>query len=196
VFERVVLGVDPGIATTGLAVVALRDRRPVLVWAATVRTASDLGEGGRLRMVYGAVRDAISEHHPEAVAVERLMWGRNVGSAMAVARATGVVLLAAADAGVSVDEYPPLEVKMAVTGIGNAGKDQVRSALVRMHELEDVPAQPDAADAVAVGLCHLMQSPLRRMHREAARADVAEAFAKVTPIAAAARRRAVRWDQE
>jgi crossover junction endodeoxyribonuclease RuvC len=193
VFERVVLGVDPGIATAGLAVVAEEDRRPVLVWARTVRTPADLEEGGRLRRLYGAVRDALSEHSPATMAVERLMWGRNVGSAMTVARATGVVLLAAADAGVPVEEYPPLEVKMAVTGIGNAGKDQVRAALVRTHGLAGVPDQPDAADAVAVALCHLTQSPLRRLQREAARSDVEEALAKVTPLALAGRRRTPRW---
>jgi crossover junction endodeoxyribonuclease RuvC len=195
VFERAVLGVDPWIATAGLAVVAERDRRPALVWATTVRTPSGLEESHRLRTLYGAVHDAIAEHRPEGLAIERLMWGRNVGSAMSVARATGVVLLAAADAGIPVDEYPPLEVKMAVTGIGNAGKDQVRAALVRTHGLEDVPAQPDAADAVAVALCHLTQSPLRRLHRQAARRNVEEALAKVTPLALAGRRRAPRWDE-
>lgn len=195
-FERVVLGVDPGIATAGLAVLGERNRRPELIWARSVRTPSGLDEPARLRLLYRAVRDALTEHHPESMAVERLMWGRNVGSAMTVARATGVVLLAAADAGVQVDEYPPLEVKMAVTGIGNAGKDQVRTALVRTHRLDGVPAQPDAADAVAVALCHLTQSPLRRLHREAARADVTEALAKVTPLALAARRRLPRWDPE
>ena len=194
-FERAVLGVDPGIATAGLAVVALEGREIVLVWSTTVRTPAGLDEAMRLRTLYGAVRDALAEHHPESVAVERLMWGRNVGSAMSVARATGVVLLAAADAGLPVDEYPPLEVKMAVTGIGNAGKDQVRAALIRTHGLEDVPSQPDAADAVAVALCHLTQSPLRRLHRDAARANVQEALAKVTPLALAGRRRAPRWDE-
>jgi crossover junction endodeoxyribonuclease RuvC len=196
VFERAVLGVDPGIATAGLAVVAERDRKPVLVWSFTVRTAAGLDESVRLRVLYGAVRDAIAEHRPGGLAVERLMWGRNVGSAMSVARATGVVLLAAADAGIPVDEYPPLEVKMAVTGFGNAGKDQVHAALIRTHGLQEVPAQADAADAVAVALCHLTQSPLRRLHREAARSDVREALAKVTPLAAAGRRRSARWDAE
>jgi len=196
VFERAVLGVDPGIATAGLAVVAMEGRATVLVWSTTVRTSAGVDEALRLRVLYGAVRDALAEPHPESVAVERPMWGRNVGSAMSVARATGVVLLAAADAGLPVDEYPPLEVKMAVTGIGNAGKDQVRQALLRTHGLKDVPAQPDAADAVAVALCHITQSPLRRLHREAARADVAEALAKVTPLAMAGRRRQPRWDAE
>jgi len=161
----VVLGVDPGLAATGLAVVETIDRRPRVAWAYTVRTPSGLPESLRLRLLYAQVRDAISEHNPDALALERVMWGRNVGSAMSVARATGVAMLAAADAGLTVDEYAPLEVKMAVAGVGNAGKDQVRRALVRMHGLAGVPEQPDAADAVAVALCHLQQSRMRDVVR-------------------------------
>jgi crossover junction endodeoxyribonuclease RuvC len=112
------------------------------------------------------VVDAVRDHRPEAVAVERLMWGRNVGSAMGVARATGVILLAAAEAGVAVFEYAPLEVKMAVTGNGAAGKREVRTALERIHGVADLPREADAADAVAVAVCHLGQS---RALREAAR---------------------------
>ena len=93
------------------------------------------------------------------------MWGRNVGSAMSVARATGVVLLAAAEAGVPVEEYAPLEVKMAVAGVGNAPKDLIRRALERTHRLTDVPREPDAADAVAVAFCHLQESRLRKAVR-------------------------------
>ena len=107
-------------------------------------------------------------HHPEALAVERLLWGRNTGSAMHVARASGVVMLAAAQAGVPVFEYAPLEVKMAVTGVGNASKEQVRKGLSFLLGAAHVPRQPDAADAVAVALCHLQQSPLRRLERSGA----------------------------
>jgi crossover junction endodeoxyribonuclease RuvC len=81
---------------------------------------------------------------------------------MSVARASGVVLLAAAEAGVPVREYAPLEVKMAVAGSGSAGKAQVRTALRRLHGLSEVPDDADAADAVAVALCHLSQSPALR----------------------------------
>jgi crossover junction endodeoxyribonuclease RuvC len=88
-------------------------------------------------------------------------------SALQVARATGVVLLAAAEAGLTVDEYGPLEVKMAITGYGNADKAQVREALTRFHGLEHVPTDPDAADAVAVALCHLTQTRLKRAARAA-----------------------------
>jgi len=170
VFEGAVLGVDPGLAVTGLAAVRSGGGGPQVLWSGTLRTPSDLAESLRLRRVYGAVREAISEHGVAAVAVERVMWGRNVGSALTVARATGVILLAAADAGVPVEEYAPLEVKMAVTGVGNAGKDQVRRALAMTHGLSGVPAQADAADAVAVALCHVTQSKMRQLVRGSARA--------------------------
>jgi crossover junction endodeoxyribonuclease RuvC len=167
VFDSCVLGVDPGLTKLGLAVVGPRGRRPELAFVETVRTASDLAEPERLRIIHDAIRDAIAEHRPESVAVERVMWNTNQRSALHVARATGVVLLAAAEAGLPVEEYGPLEVKMAVTGQGNADKAQVRDALARLHGLRDVPTQADAADAVAVALCHLAQSRLRRAARVA-----------------------------
>ena len=160
-----VLGVDPGLAVAGLAALASSGGRMEILWSDTVRTPSDLAEPLRLRRLHAAVRDAISEQRAEAVAIERVMWGRNVGSAMSVARATGVVLLAAADAGVPVEEYAPLEVKMAVTGVGNAPKETLRRALKRMHGLEGVPSEPNAADAVAVAFCHLQQAKLRKLVR-------------------------------
>lgn len=111
----------------------------------------------------------IEEHGPEVMAIERLMWGRNTESAMGVARASGVIMLAAAQAGMQVEEYAPLEVKMAVTGAGNAPKEAVRRALARVLGLEGVPTDPDAADAVAVGVCHLQQARFRRLGGRASR---------------------------
>jgi crossover junction endodeoxyribonuclease RuvC len=166
VFDSCVLGVDPGLTTLGLAAVARRDRRPELLFAAAVRTSPDAPESERLRTIAEAIRLALAEHRPEAMAVERVAWNKNQRSALHVARATGVALLLAAEAGVPVEEYGPLEVKMAVTGQGNAEKAQVRDALERLHGLVDVPAQPDAADAVAVALCHLTQSRLRKVAGE------------------------------
>jgi crossover junction endodeoxyribonuclease RuvC len=96
------------------------------------------------------------------MAVEAVMWGQNKTSALSVSRATGVILLVAAEAGIPVQEYAPLEVKMAITGVGNAEKDRVRLTMVRAHRVEGVPEQPDAADAAAVALCHLHQSRMRR----------------------------------
>jgi crossover junction endodeoxyribonuclease RuvC len=169
VFDRVVMGIDPGMAATGLAVVAEGEGGAAsVVEATTVRTSPDTVEAQRLQTVFGAVVEAIRGHGPAAVAVERLMWGRNVGSAMSVARATGVVLLAAAEAGLPVHEYAPLEVKMAVSGHGGASKAEMRRALARIHGVAGVPDEPDAADAVAVALCHLNQSrSLQRLKRVA-----------------------------
>jgi crossover junction endodeoxyribonuclease RuvC len=117
--------------------------------------------------MYGAVRDLIRERRPGVMAIERLMWGRNTGSAMEVARASGALMIAAAQAGVPVEEYAPLEVKMAVTGVGNAPKEQVRRALDRVLRVQGVPSDPDAADAVAVAVCHLQQSKLRALQTAA-----------------------------
>jgi crossover junction endodeoxyribonuclease RuvC len=161
-FDSCVLGVDPGVMALGLAVVAVHEGRPELAFATTVRTPSDLTEPQRLRLIHEAATDVIDEYKPEAVAIERIAWNRNQVSALHVARATGVVVLAAAEAGLPVEEYGPLEVKMAITGQGNADKTRVREALARLHGLKGVPDDPDAADAAAIALCHLTQARLRR----------------------------------
>jgi crossover junction endodeoxyribonuclease RuvC len=166
-FDTCVLGVDPGVARLGLAAVARRDRRPVILWAGMVQTARDLPEAVRLQMIGDAVRAAIAEHRPGSVALERVAWNVNKASAMAVARATGVVMAVAAEAGLAVEEYGSLEVKNAITGAGSADKAQVRLALARVHGLSDVPTQPDAADAVAIAVTHLVRS---RFTEAAARA--------------------------
>jgi crossover junction endodeoxyribonuclease RuvC len=157
-FDSCVLGIDPGLANVGLAVVARRDRAVTLVWSDTVRTPADADEAVRLRRLADAVAAAIADHRPDAVAIERVAWNRNQVSALRVARAIGATMVAADRAGIPVREYGPNEVKIAVTGAGNADKRQVRDALERIHRLRDVPAQPDAADAVATALTDLMGS--------------------------------------
>ena len=157
-FERVVVGVDPGTAATGLSAVRGGPAGPEVLEAVTVRTPSSAPEAERLRTLRDAVAAVLHRFPPQAVAVERLMWGRNVRSAMSVARASGVVLLAAADAQIPVHEYAPLEIKLAITGNGVAPKADMRRALERIHGIRDLPGDPDAVDAVAVALCHLGQS--------------------------------------
>ena len=157
------LGVDPGVSALGLAAVGRHDRKPVLLFADTVRTASDLPDAIRLRVLHDAVAQAIATHRPESMAIERIAWNKNQVSAMIVARATGVILLAGAEAGLDVEEYGSLEVKMAVTGQGDADKAQVRVALERFHGLEGLPDLPDAVDAAAIALCHLTQARLRNV---------------------------------
>ena len=164
-FERRVLGVDPGLARLGLAVVDVEGRKTTLVWAGAVATSTGSEESERLRQLCAAVRDAISIHRPASVAVERVAWNKNHVSALTVARATGAIMVVAAEAGLSVTEYGPNEVKIAVTGMGNADKSQVRRALVKVHGLKEVPAQADAADAVAVALTHLVGARMRDFAR-------------------------------
>jgi crossover junction endodeoxyribonuclease RuvC len=167
-FERVVAGVDPGTASVGVAVVQ-GGARPSVLAAGTIRTPAGMAAAERLRRIHAALGELLDAHSPDSMAIERLMWNRNAQSAMEVARASGVAMLAAAERGLVVEEYGPLEVKMAVTGVGNATKDAVRRGLERILRLEGIPDEPDAADAVAVAVCHLQQSRLRALARGAAR---------------------------
>jgi crossover junction endodeoxyribonuclease RuvC len=167
-FDSHVLGVDPGTGSVGLAVVGRGKGRPSVVWAATLSTPASAPPEERLGRIHAVVCEALADYRPGALSIERLLWGRNAGSAMHVARASGVVMLAAAQAGIPVFEYAPLEVKMAVTGVGNASKEQVRRGLGLLLGAAHVPSQPDAADAVAVALCHQQQAPLRRLERTGA----------------------------
>jgi crossover junction endodeoxyribonuclease RuvC len=162
VFERVILGVDPGTSRCGMAIVSGSGNRAAVEWSATVRTPPGLGAAERLARIAGALREAMATYSPEAVALERLLWGRNTGSAMEVARASGAVMVTAAEAGLPVEEYAPGEVKMAVTGSGTASKEQVRRGIAMVLGTSEVPLEPDAADAVAVALCHLQVSRFRR----------------------------------
>jgi crossover junction endodeoxyribonuclease RuvC len=164
-FETRVLGVDPGLARLGLAVVDGSGRNADLIWAGAVDTGTDSAESDRLRQLCVAVRETIAAHRPSSMALERVAWNKNHVSALSVARATGAIMVVAADAGLSVSEYGPNEVKIAVTGMGNADKAQVRRALVKVHGLEGVPVQADAADAVAVALTHLVGARMRKLAR-------------------------------
>src|SRR5215211_5988680 len=114
-FDTRVLGVGPGVARLGLAVVASEGGRSSLVWCDTVRTPAGLAEASRLRLVAEAMRAAIAAHGPSAVALERVAFNRNTVSALTVARATGAVMVVAAEAGLEVTEFSPSEVKSAVT---------------------------------------------------------------------------------
>jgi crossover junction endodeoxyribonuclease RuvC len=168
-FDSRVLGVDPGLAKLGLAVVARDGRSTCLRWSTTVRTDAASAEASRLLVLASAIRSAIAEHAPASVAIERVAWNNNQVSAMQVARATGAAMIVAAEAGLAVEEYGPTEVKIAVTGAGNAGKDQVRLALARVHGMTGIPEQPDAADAAAVALTHLLGGRMRSLTRSEAR---------------------------
>ncbi|GBD84492.1 crossover junction endodeoxyribonuclease RuvC [bacterium BMS3Abin02] len=153
-----VLGIDPGLTTTGYAVVTAQEVAAIGV----IRTQVGLPIPERLLEIYRDVTALIREHAPSVMAIERVFVNRNLQTAMSVVRASGTAMLAAAAAGIPVLEYTPSKVKAAVAGYGNATKGQVQRMVALRMGLAEVPSPPDAADALAVALCHLQEDGLRR----------------------------------
>jgi crossover junction endodeoxyribonuclease RuvC len=159
----IALGIDPGTATCGFGVVELADGRLRLVDAGVVRTDATRTDPDRLRDLHDALAALLVEHRPQRVGVERLFFQRNVQTAMVVGQARGVALLAAAEAGLAVDEPTPNEVKQAVCGNGAADKQQVAAMVARLLavSLEGVPDDATDALAVAIGCAYRAQAEPR-----------------------------------
>ncbi|MEJ7901964.1 MAG: crossover junction endodeoxyribonuclease RuvC [Thermomicrobiales bacterium] len=156
----VTLGVDPGTARLGFGVVIDGDGGgPQALDFGVVETPSVMPMPERLVVLYDAVNDLIARHRPDTLAVEQLFFARNVTNAMTVGQARGVVLLAAARAGMRVAEYTPSEVKQAVAGYGKADKEQMQEMVRLTLGLVVAPHPDDAADALAVAICHLQTLP-------------------------------------
>ena len=155
-----ILGIDPGTAITGYGVVeeVRGDVRPLTF--GVIRTLSGQPLPGRLQSIYRAVRELATEWEPGAAAVEELFFSSNVRTAMSVGHARGVTLLALADAGLDVAEYTPLSIKQAVTGYGGADKAQIQEMVRLLLGLAEAPRPDDAADALAVAICHLHSARL------------------------------------
>ncbi len=151
-----VLGVDPGLTRCGLGAVDSRPgRRATLVAVDVVRTPVGADLAARLLEIGEAVEGWLDELHPDVVAVERVFSQHNVRTVMGTAQAAGVAIVAAARRGVPVAVHTPSEVKAAVTGSGRAGKAQVAAMVTRILALPDTPRPADAADALALAICHL-----------------------------------------
>jgi crossover junction endodeoxyribonuclease RuvC len=152
-----VLGIDPGTATTGYGLVR-RDRAGLvqLVECGVVRTRARDPLPARLREIYEGVVELVARHRPDALAVESIFYAKNVRTTVALGHARGVILLAGELAGLTVHEYPPAEIKKAVVGTGVATKEQVQFMLARLLRLKAVPSPSDAADGVAAALTYCM----------------------------------------
>ena len=150
----IVLGLDPGTAITGYGLIEDAGSRAVAIAYGTINTPADLALPQRLRHIYHDLSDLIRRYRPEVSAVEQLFFSRNVRTALAVGHARGVVLLALADADLPVFEYTPLQVKQALSGYGRASKTQIQEMVRLILELDAVPQPDDAADALAVAICH------------------------------------------
>jgi crossover junction endodeoxyribonuclease RuvC len=163
-----VLGIDPGTAITGYGLVKGEDDELTLVAYGAITTSSDWPLPERLQRIYRELTALIEDQQPTAVAVEELFFSKNVRTALSVGQARGVALLAAANAGLPVHEYTPLQVKQAIAGYGRATKDQVQQMVRMLLALDSVPQPDDAADAIAVAICHIHSAKLTAMlHEEA-----------------------------
>lgn len=154
------LGIDPGTARLGFGLVDDTDGLHAVEFG-VVETSSGGPMPLRLVELYDAIEALIAQRRPDALAVEQLFFARNVTNALAVGQARGVVLLAAARAGLSVAEYTPSEVKQAVAGYGKADKAQMGEMVRIILGLDRVPRPDDAADALAVALCHSQTAPFK-----------------------------------
>ncbi len=163
-----VLGIDPGLTRCGLGVVdGVPGRPPSLVAVGVARTPADLDTARRLVRIEAEIDEWITAHRPDAVAIERVFAQHNVQTVMGTAQAAGVAMLVAARRGFPVALHTPSEVKAAITGSGRAGKDQVGSMVARILRLEAAPKPADAADALALAICHVWRGGTQNRLQEA-----------------------------
>lgn len=151
-----IIGVDPGTGILGFGIIEVTKTQPKLVEAGVIRTPVKEDDAVRLQTIFDELTDIIVASKPEVMSVEKLFFARNVTTAMTVAQARGVVLLAARQAGLEIFEYTPLQIKMAVTSYGKADKKQVQEMVRVLLGLKAVPKPDDAADALAAAIAHSM----------------------------------------
>lgn len=159
-----VIGIDPGTATTGYGLVReAADGSLESVAYGVIQTPASAAMPDRLVLIHQQLTDILQLHRPQAGSVEKLYFQTNVKTALSVGQGRGVALLALAQAGLPVSEFTPLEVKQAVTGYGKADKRQVQEMVRALLGLPDIPRPDDAADALAVAICHIHSAGMRAL---------------------------------
>jgi len=157
-----VLGIDCGTVFTGYGIVDLHpDYSLTCVTCGAIRCSASERMPIRLSRIAAALSELITVHHPDRVAIEDVFYALNVKSALKLGQVRGVAMLTAASAGLEVAEYAPLSIKSAVVGYGKAEKHQVQAMVARLLRLDEIPEPPDAADALAIAICHLHTSATR-----------------------------------
>lgn len=149
-----ILGIDPGYATTGFGLITAERGRYGLLQYGTVTTSPERSFPERLNVLFEDITRLLEVTKPDAVAVEELFWGHNITTGIGVSHGRGVILLAVERAGIPLFEYTPMQVKQAVVGYGKAEKHQVMDMTRRLLKMEKMPRPDDAADAIAIALCH------------------------------------------
>ncbi|GAB4401290.1 MAG: crossover junction endodeoxyribonuclease RuvC [Anaerolineales bacterium] len=159
-----VIGIDPGTAITGYGLVRDTAESLELVAYGVIQTPAGMPLPQRLLLLHQELQRILLLHRPESGAVEKLFFQRNVTTAMSVGQARGVAMLALAEANLTIQEYTPLEVKQAVAGYGNADKTQMQYMVRALLNLDEIPRPDDAADALAVAICHLHSARVRQLY--------------------------------
>jgi crossover junction endodeoxyribonuclease RuvC len=157
----ITLGIDPGTALLGYGLIRGQDSPAILEFGA-IETSPSAAPAERLVTIYDALVEIISEFAPDVVAVEQLFFAQNTTTALAVGQARGVALLAASKSDIPVFEYKPTEVKLAIAGYGRADKLQIQQMVQTILNLENLPQPDDAADALAVAICHAFSAGFRQ----------------------------------
>jgi crossover junction endodeoxyribonuclease RuvC len=150
----IILGVDPGTATTGFGVIDYIGGNIKLLDFGVIETSPKESTEKRLEVLFDELNDIIVKYQPEEVAVEELFFSNNAKTAIKVGQARGVILLAAQKAGVNISEYTPMQVKNGICGYGGADKKQVQKMVQMLLNLPEIPHPDDAADALAIAICH------------------------------------------
>lgn len=150
----IILGIDPGLAIVGWGVIEYQSSRFRTIAYGSIQTPAGTRTEERLKAIYEGVVQLIREYHPDAMAIEELFFNTNITTGIRVAEARGVILLAAEQEGIAIQEYTPLQVKQAVVGYGRAEKKQVISMVTVLLGLKKPPKPDDTADALAIAICH------------------------------------------
>ena len=153
-----ILGIDPGYGITGFGLVDAQRGQMTLLRCGAITTPAGMDFSARLEIIYEDMRKLLEMAKPDAVAIEELFFGQNVTTGIGVAQSRGVILLAIRQAGLEVFQYKPSQVKQSVVGYGNATKHQVMDMTRRLLNLSQMPKPDDAADAIAIALCHARSS--------------------------------------
>ena len=153
-----VLGIDPGYGITGFGLIETERGQSRLLRCGAITTPAGMDFSARLEIIYEDMRQLLELSKPDAVAIEELFFGQNVTTGIGVAQSRGVILLAIRQAGLEVTSYKPMQVKQALVGYGNATKHQMQDMTKRLLHLDAMPKPDDAADAIAIALCHARSS--------------------------------------
>ena len=156
-----ILGIDPGYGITGFGLIETDRGNTQLLKCGAITTPAGMDFSARLEIIYEDMRTLLSSAKPDAVAIEELFFGQNVTTGIGVAQSRGVILLAIRQAGLPVYQYKPMQVKQALVGYGNATKHQMQDMTKRLLHLSALPKPDDAADAIAIALCHARSSTSR-----------------------------------